>query len=260
MSLEFVSKLLLYYFIFSGILYFLADYAMFPVPKSSYVDSYNILKLNTKDGKKISAIYLPNPKAKYTILFSHGNGEDLGSISLFLKTYQQKGFSVFSFDYHGYGTSQGQPSEKNTYLDIEAAYLYLTQNLNILPDHIILHGRSLGTGPVIELGTRTPIKAVILESAMLSAFRILTYIPLFPFDKFRNYQKISALKVPILFIHGTKDKVIPFWHGQNLYKMSTASKYFFRVEGAGHNDIQLIAGDSYWNAIIEFVQKVGCAK
>lgn len=70
----------------------------------------------------ISVIYLPTDKAGFTVLYSHGNAEDLGHILPYLRRYQEQGFALFAYDYRGYGTSQGKASEKSGYKDVEAAY------------------------------------------------------------------------------------------------------------------------------------------
>lgn len=255
-----ITNLLLYYAVLTLVVYAISDFMMFPIPKSSYQDQNAhfpaIIKLKTGDGKKISAIYLENPKAQKTILFSHGNGEDLGSILFLLEKFRDMGFSVFAYDYHGYGTSDGRPTEYRTYLDIQAAYSYLTQTLHILPKDIILYGRSIGTGPSIELARKAAIGGVILESAMVSTFRVMTVVPLFPVDKFRNNQKIAQIKAPILFIHGTADRVIPIWHGKQLYQLARAPKLFYEVVGADHNNVMLVGGQQYFQAILSFASSL----
>jgi alpha-beta hydrolase superfamily lysophospholipase len=68
---------------------------------SSYQDSGEIIKLTTADGVKISAVHLPNPSATYTMLYSHGNAEDLGDSLPGLRELRDMGFAVFSYDYRG---------------------------------------------------------------------------------------------------------------------------------------------------------------
>lgn len=255
-----LTNIIIYYGLLTLVLYFVSDFIMFPSPKASYQDNAlnfpPVIKLNTQDGKKISAIYLKNPKAKQTILFSHGNGEDLGSILFLLEVLQRIGFSVFAYDYHGYGSSEGSPSEHTTYLDIKAAYVYLTQTLAIPPQDIILYGRSIGTGPTLELAQQAAVGGIILESPMVSTFRVITILPLFPIDKFRNNQKIAKVRAPILFIHGTEDKTIPIWHGKYLYNLANSPKRFYPVEGAGHNDVMAVGGDRYLQAILSFATSI----
>lgn len=256
---NFLLQLIFYYFLLNVVIYFVSDFAMFPVPASSYQDKQlpHQIKITTSDGKTISAIYLKNEQASYTILYSHGNAEDLGSILPFLEILHSKGFSIFAYDYHGYGTSEGRATEKNTYLDIQSAYYYLTQILKIPPEKIILFGRSVGTGPTIELASKVQTAGVILESPMLTAYRVITVFPLFLLDKYENNRKIGKISVPILFIHGTADKVIPYWHGEKLYKLvTTPKKYFYGVQNANHNDIETVAGDKYWQTIMNFADSL----
>ncbi len=229
-----------------------ADSIIFQPHPSSYRDSGEIIKLTTADGMRISAVYPPNPHAYHTILHSHGNGEDLGDILPTLKEFHRRGFSVFSYDYHGYGTSGGRPSEKNAYLDIEAAYSYLTRVLNLPPEQIIIHGYSVGSGPSVELATRRPVGGLVLEEAFTTALRVVTQIPVFPFDHFRNIDKIGRLHIPVLIIHGRKDHVIPFSHGKKLYAAANEPKYFLWIDGASHYDYRDRAGKRYWEAFRGF--------
>src|SRR5215471_12144047 len=160
---------------------FLTDKVLFQPHPSSYRDGPEILKLTTRTGKKISALYLINPKAKFTLLVSHGNAEDLGDDRFWLEELQRAGFNILAYDYEGYGTSEGKPGEQAVYDDENAAYDYLTQSLRIAADRIIIYGRSVGSGPAVHLAARKPAAALILQSPFVSAFRVLTRIPLLPF-------------------------------------------------------------------------------
>src|SRR5215467_15450253 len=86
-----------------------------------------------------------------------------------------------------------------------AAYEYLTRELKISSDRIIIYGRSVGSGPAVHLAARMPAAGLILQSPFVSAFRVLTRIPLLPFDKFPNYKEIARVRWPVLIIHGTHD-------------------------------------------------------
>lgn len=231
---------------------FLSDRMIFQPQRSSYADTSDIIKLTTADGTRISAVYLPNPAAAYTLLFSHGNAEDIGDNRLFFQQLRDAKFAVFAYDYHGYGTSGGTPSEKAVYSDIDAAYEYLTGTLRVPPERIISFGRSVGTGAAIDLASRKPVAGLIVQSGFTTAFRVLTHIPLVPFDKFRNVEKIQRVKVPILFMHGRADRVIPFRQGLALYERVNSPKASFWVEGADHNDFELVAGERYFTALRNF--------
>jgi fermentation-respiration switch protein FrsA (DUF1100 family) len=231
---------------------FLSDRMIFQPQRSSYQDTPDILKLTTADGTRISALYLPNPAATYTILFSHGNAEDLGDNRQFFEELRRAGFAVFAYDYHGYGTSGGTPSEKTIYSDVEAAYEYLTHSLGIPAQRIISFGRSVGAGAAIDLAVRKPVAGLIVQSGFTSAFRVLTRVPLVPFDRFRNLEKIARVRCPVLIMHGQADRVIPLQHGLQLYERANQPKMRFWVEGADHNDFELVAGKRYYKALQEF--------
>ena len=162
------------------------------------------------------------------------------------------GYAVLFYDYHGYGTSQGQPSEAHLYLDIDAAYAYLTETLKVPPARIIIYGRSLGGAPSIDLATRKPVAGLVLQSTFTTAFRVVTQIPLLPFDKFHSIDKIVRVRCPVLVIHGRADQVIPFHHGVELYHAVRAPKRCCWVAGADHNDLVEVAGDQYIAALDDF--------
>lgn len=250
--MAFIVYLLVCYGILNLFIYYiLAPVMMYQPPRASYKDSESIIKLTTAHGTQISAVYLQQPGAEYTILFSHGNAEDLGYVSPFIKQYLQYGFSVLAYDYHGYGTSQGFASEANTYADIEAAYKYLITKTT--PDKIIALGRSLGTGPTIHLAANYQVAGVVLESPFQTAFRIITRIPLFPVDRYRNTAIINKVTVPILIIHGTRDEVVPFSQGKQLFELiQQENKHFIAVDGAMHNDMVSKMGEQYFQQLQAF--------
>ena len=249
---RFMRSLVFIYFAFAVYVFFRADSMIFVPQPSSYQDNQDILKIPVNDNEKISAIYLPNSQSAYTLLYIHGNAEDLGDIRPWLDRLHSWGFSVFAYDYRGYGTSDGSPSERNAYQDAEAAYLYLTQQLQIDPKKIIAYGRSLGGGSATELATRHLIAGLILESTFISTFRVVVPFPLLPFDRFPILDKLPKVKAPVLVVHGKADETIPFSHGQALYEAASQPKLSLWVDGAGHNDLNLIAGDRLKQTLLSF--------
>jgi len=224
--------------------------------EASYSDDKRITKLTTADGVQISAMWLPNAKARYTILYSHGNGEDMGDMEPYYRMIQNGGYAVLAYDYHGYGTSQCSPSEEATYADIDAAYDWLINVQHVPPERILLLGRSIGGGPATDLATRRPVGGLILESAFTSAFRVATHWPIFPRDRYCNIEKLPKVHCPVLVIHGRDDGVVRFWHGQKNYATANEPKQCLWVEGAGHNDLMLTAGGTYLKTLDDFAKLV----
>src|SRR5215813_8849549 len=105
----------------------------------------------------------------FTVLFSHGNAEDIGDDESLLERIRAAGFAVFAYDYQGYGTSEGRPSERHAYEDELAAYNFLLQSMHVPGSRIIALGRSVGSGPACDLASRHPVAGLILESAFTSA-------------------------------------------------------------------------------------------
>ena len=240
------------YAVLGMIAYFLADKIIFQPQPAFAVQNDAILKIAAPNGERISAKFFPHESAEFTILFSHGNAEDIFGSEPFFEQLRDLGFNVLTYDYRGYGTSEGAPSEQNSYEDAEAAYNYLVNERKIAPEKIVIHGRSLGAAVSIDLAARKKCAALIVESAFVSAFRVLTRYPIYPFDKFQNLKKIKQVKCPALFIHGKKDEIIPFWHGEMLFAAANEPKFSLWLDAAKHNNVASAGKDVYRQAIRDF--------
>ncbi len=243
----------------AAIAFFLADRLIFLPPRSSYGEGQlPIVHVETDDDTRIAMLHLPKEGAEFTLLYSHGNAEDIGQIGWVLAGLRDGvGVSVIAYDYRGYGQSSGgRTSAAGTLRDIEAVYRHAVRELGIAPERLIVHGRSVGTGPTLHLAAREPVAAVILESGFTSAFRVVTRVPLLPFDRFPNLRNVREVRAPVLVIHGEGDEMISFTHGRRLFDAAPEPKQRFWVEGAGHNDLLDIAGDRYWRVLSEFVSSL----
>src|SRR5262249_24974793 len=110
--------------------------------------------------------------------------------------------------------------------------------------------------PAVHLAARKPAAGLILQSPFLSAFRVLTRVPILPFDKFPNDKQIARVRCPVLIIHGTNDTVIPPWHGQKLWDAANRPKQLVMVPGADHNDLNFVAGASYFQTLQAFQESL----
>jgi abhydrolase domain-containing protein 17 len=235
-----------------------SDRLIFLPPKSTYTRrDLPVRFVEVGESRRIAVLYLESAGSTHTLLFSHGNGEDLGHLAGFLEALASYGFSVLAYDYRGYGLSGGgPPGEEATYHDIDAVYEYATRELRIAPERLLVHGRSVGSGPSLHLAATRPVGGLIIESGFTSAFRVMTRVPLLPFDKFPNLERIRHVAAPVLVIHGTRDRVIPFRMGRQLFDAAPEPKTKLWVDGAGHNDLAWVAGESYSRALREFEELV----
>ncbi len=211
------------------------------------------------EGGTLAAIYLPNPQAHFTLLYSHGNGEDIGDDLPVLEEFRRAGFAVFAYDYSGYGQSEGRPSEPAVYRNVEAAFDFLTGTLHVPPERIIAFGHSLGASAAIHLAASRPVVGLIAQAPFLSAFRILTRVQILPWDKFNNARAIRRVHCPVLIAQGRRDEVIPMWHGERIYQLANPPKWQVWLDGAGHNDVMLVASREFIAAMQSFAHELKSA-
>mmetsp|Transcript_85903 Transcript_85903/g.170512 ORF Transcript_85903/g.170512 Transcript_85903/m.170512 type:complete len:261 (+) Transcript_85903:95-877(+) len=232
---------------------------VFQPPTSSYQRDPHLIWLTTSRSEVIPAFNIPCQGAHYTLLFSHGNAEDLGLIiRYFREVSRQLRVNVFAYEYTGYGMSTGQPKEAAVYADIEAAFNYLRDEMNVPWQQIVPYGRSVGTAPSLHLAARTAVRAIILQSPMLSIYRIPFRLRFtLPGDVFANIDKVSSVCCPVFIIHGTRDEIVPVWHGQTLYeacKKNGIAHDAYVVEGADHNNLEVQAGDAFYERMRGFLR------
>lgn len=246
---RFVGSVLFIYGSLAAFAYLGADLLIYHPFPTAYVDTAETLKLTTASGARISALFVPTEGAQYTVLYSHGNAEDLDDVGYPVDQLRALGVNVFAYDYEGYGTSAGAPSEQRVYEDIDAAFHYLTAVHGIAPERVILYGRSLGGGPSVDLASRRNVGGLILESTFISAFRVLTRVSVLPFDRFDNLGKMPRVRCPVLVLHGTADPLIPIRQGHQLFDAVMGPRLALWVEGAQHGDVPSTAGARYPTAL-----------
>jgi abhydrolase domain-containing protein 17 len=251
--------LLLTYAALALIALLLADRLIFLPPASSYAPGeLPIMHIPGDEDARIAALHLPREGAELTLIYSHGNAEDLGHLAGLMEWIRDEaGVSVLAFDYRGYGLSTGgPPTAAGATRDMEIVYRYAVEELGIAADRLIVHGRSVGAGPALELAARRPVGGVVVESSFVSAFRVMTRIQLLPFDRFPNLRNMREVSAPVLVIHGLRDEVIPASHGRRLFAAAPEPKRHLWVEAAGHNDLVFTAGTAYWQALREMARLV----
>ncbi|KAJ8639610.1 hypothetical protein MRB53_016304 [Persea americana] len=205
-------------------------------------ENVEVLKLPTRRGTEIVAIYIRNPMATSTLLYSHGNAADLGQMyELFIELSIHLKVNLMGYDYSGYGQSTGKPSEQNTYADIEAAYKCLEESYGTKEEDVILYGQSVGSGPTLDLATRLPkLRAVVLHSPILSGLRVMYPVKrTYWFDIYKNIDKIPLVNCPVLVIHGTSDEVVDCSHGKQLWDLCKEKYEPLWLKGGNHCDLEL---------------------
>ncbi len=214
---------------------------------------YQPVRLFTKDLVRIHAGFVPPEKDNPVVLFFHGQSENITKWQDTLLFLKKIGLGALFLSYRGHLKSAGRPSEDGIYTDAEAAVEFL-QNQNIMPEKIILWGRSLGSAVAIETALKYNVKAVILESPILNikqaALSIFArYIKIFKFlilkrfikyliesaefiQKFANDEKISKVKCPILIMHAKNDEKIYYEQAMALAEKNPQAEFVLAEDGS----------------------------
>lgn len=181
-----------------------------------------------------------------------------------IKGFQQLGFSVLAIDYRGYGLSEGVlPNETRLYEDSQAAWNYLTKNRKILPQDIFIYGESLGGAIAIDLALKQPNAAgLIVQSSFTTMAKQISQLrpslKIFPLElivnqRFDSLEKVRSLSIPVLFLHGTADKIVDSQMSQQLFDAAPEPKTLFYIPGAKHLRLYKPGKHSYLEAIKDFV-------
>jgi len=250
-----------------GFLYYLANWVLYYPAKypEGFWDSQRLVGasdawMKASDGVTIDGWWWADREgSRLVTLFLHGNAGNVTDRAPRMQEIVAAGSSVLIIDYRGYGKSGGRPSEQGLYRDSEAGYAYLLDK-GYRPEQIILHGESLGTAVAIDLASRRPCAALILEAPFTSASDVAgTVVPFIGPLLVRSYNslpKIRTIRVPKLFLHGDRDETIPLRLGQELFAAAQGPKTFWIIPGAGHNDILETAGAEYRHRLKAFYESL----
>ena len=198
------------------------------------------------------------------LLYLHGNGLNVGANVEHANRFHRLGLSVFLIDYRGYGKSQGDfPSESRVYEDAQLAWDYLVKQRGIKPSQIYIYGHSLGGAIAIDLAVRHPEAAgLIVEGSFTSARAMVDFqagvYRVFPIDllltqRFDSIAKVDRLQMPVLFIHGSADTVVPTQMSKKLFDAAPEPKQLYIVPDGGHNNSAQIGGAEYLLRVRQFL-------
>jgi len=198
------------------------------------------------------------------VLYFHGNEGNVSTSIGETALLRSLGYSVLVVDYRGYGESDGRfPSESTIYEDAEAALDALLEGWGVRPGNLYLYGHSLGAAVAIDLASKHPeLGGLIVESAFTSIYDMARLEPkygIFPVElllnqRFESIKKVAHLELPVLYIHGTADRVVPYTMGRALYEQSGGRKRFVAVPGGGHDDNAAVAPGELASAIRDLIQ------
>jgi len=227
----------------------------FPV----YKDNVTFYYLTTSRNSVIGSCMAWYHRARCTILFAHGNATDLGMMREQLMNIRSMlGVNVFAFDYTGYGVSDGKPTVKHTYADVEAAYDFITKRLGINPNSIVGYGQSLGSGVIAHLAVNRKLKGLVLHSPLMSGLRLVQDVKrTLWFDIYPVVDLVKRINIPIWILHGTDDQEVPISHGEGVYAACSNPWENWFVVGGHHNNLENIREEEYYRRFDGFLKYLG---
>jgi fermentation-respiration switch protein FrsA (DUF1100 family) len=197
--------------------------------------------IETADGEKLIAWYVPAAECKPVVLYFHGNGGALANRVHRFRGLIANGNGLLALSYRGYGGSSGSPSEAGLLADAAAAYSFAAARYPA--SRIAVFGESLGTGVAIWLATTSPVARVLLQAPYTSIVDIAAAAyPFLPVrlllkDTYRSDERVGRVTAPVLVIHGERDRVVPIEYGERLYALIRAAKRFVRFPEGSHVDL-----------------------
>jgi fermentation-respiration switch protein FrsA (DUF1100 family) len=218
--------------------------------------AYEQVELKTRDDIDIVAWYLPaRGEAIGSVLFAHGNAENISTHIGAVYWMPERGFNVLMVDYRGYGGSGGKPSIAGALEDIDTAMRYLLGRSDVNAERIALFGQSLGAALATDYAAygphRSRIRALVLDSAFSSYRGIaqekfaslwITWPLQVPLswtidDRFNPLRAIPQVSpTPVLFMHGTGDRIVPPHHSERLFEAAGSPKTLWLFPGARHTE------------------------
>ncbi len=249
--IKILAGLILSYVALVGLTYFFQRNMIYFPQKLSSSHQFSLVEqlphakeifLTTSDGKKINCLFFHSHPSQPVILYFHGNGGCLAQWQYIWEDLAPLKVNLFIIDYRGYGKSEGTPSETGIYKDAKTAYQFLL-NQGFRHSDIILYGRSLGTGPALQIAENNTVKGIILEAPFISLTTLAhEHYPILPTslmlkDRYDNISRAPQINTPVMTLHGGQDQIVPPFHSQHLAEAFSHNIRRHIFPQQGHNDL-----------------------
>jgi pimeloyl-ACP methyl ester carboxylesterase len=241
------------YYIVGGIIflslvvYFLQDLFIFKPEKlhRNFQFKYDIpfreVNFDVEAGVRINGLHFYREQPKGLILYFHGNTRSIKGWAKYAKDFYRYDYDVVLVDYRGFGKSTGKRSEGEMLDDMQFVYTALAAQYT--EGHLIVYGRSLGSGFATKVASQNDPRYLILDSPYYNFARVIErFLPILPVRLVLRYQLrtdkwIREVKCPVYILHGTKDWLIPIKHSTGLQKINPRKITLIRIHGGGHNNL-----------------------
>ncbi|MFK7909360.1 MAG: alpha/beta hydrolase [Akkermansiaceae bacterium] len=240
-----------------------------PHTPEKYGYKYEDVRFKSADGTELHGWFLPArsgvKKAKATIVFSHGNAGSLAYHLGFVTWLVVEEYNVLMYDYRAFGQSKGRLSRKGIIEDVQAAFKYVVTRKDVNPKRLVSFSHSLGGAKTIASIGKYPIKglrAVIADSAFAS-YKQMAMQKAGKVGANLTTDELSAIQyveniapIPLLLVHGTADRTVPFSQSEKLFEKAKEPKTFFKVDGGSHTRALAKNNGEYRKKMLTWLDKV----
>jgi uncharacterized protein len=220
-------------------------------PAASVLPGAEEVTFETADGLRLGGWFVPAEGRKppgTAVLVHNGNGGNRSLRAPLAAALARMGLHVLVFDYRGYGGNPGRPTEAGLAADARAALDYLVGRPEVVPARVVYFGESLDTAVALRLATERPPAALVLRSPFASLAEVgQLHYPLVPVslllrDRYDSAALAGRLAAPLLVVAGGRDRIVPASHSRRLFAAAPQPKRLVVLDGADHNDHDLLAG------------------
>jgi pimeloyl-ACP methyl ester carboxylesterase len=261
--LNLLSYILIAIGVLSILVYFFQDRFIFKPEKLKqdfkfkYDAPFREYFFDIEPGVRINGLHFYRDNPKGLILYFHGNTRSIKGWAKYAKDFYRYDYDVLLVDYRGFGKSTGKRSEREMMTDMQFVYNKLKEQY--LETHLIVYGRSIGSGFATKLASDNSPRYLILDAPYYNFTRVVErFLPILPIRFVLRYQLrtdllIKKVKCHTYIIHGTKDWLIPIRHSEALQQLSPQKITLIRISGGGHNNLPSF--DEYHNFVRDILKE-----
>jgi pimeloyl-ACP methyl ester carboxylesterase len=243
-------KIIIIVYCSAGIaLYYLQEKLMFhPIPlPPDYQFKFNIpfkevnIAINSKDNLNIVRFFTQDSIPKGVVLYFHGNRDNINLYAKYAPNFTKHGYEIWIPDYPGYGKTTGKLTEENLYM--QAKEVYKLARTKFGEDHIIVYGKSLGSGVASYLASKKSCRRLILETPYSSIPDLFSsFVPFYPTGAMSHFklptgEYLREINIPVTIFHGDADWVIPYRCAAKLKQFLKPGDEFITINKGSHNDL-----------------------
>jgi uncharacterized protein len=221
-----------------------------------YDAPFEELFFDVEQGVRINGLHFKTRKPLGLVLYFHGNSRSIKGWAKYAKDFYRYNYDVVLVDYRGFGKSTGKRSEHDMLKDMQ--FVYDTLAVEYTEHHIIVYGRSLGSGFAAKIASDNKPRYLILDAPYFNFTKVIErFLPILPVRFLLRYHLrtdkwIRHVNCHTYILHGTKDWLIPISNSEKLQAINPHKITLIRIVGGGHNNLPVF--DEYHNFIRDILQ------